>query len=243
MKTIGRIPILAALAMLPACAPDYEDVKRGDKEILAKIDAVTESLKKAGGGGQGGGDNAPDRPEPDMNKVYDIALDTSPVRGPREARVTIIEFSDFQCPFCGEARSLIDDVLKAYPKDVRLVFKHFPLTSIHPNALPAALATVAAGHQGKFWEMHDIVFTNNRELEYDKLKGYADQIGLNVHLWEEDFQAQDVRQQITRDVRAARAADVDATPTFFVNGKRVGDRTMENFKRLVDEALATPKRG
>jgi len=237
LRSIAAAVVVAAVVV--ACEPDVEDLKRGDKEILAKIDQVAASLKKAtAGGDQPAGDK-----EPDPNKVYDIAIDTSPVRGPRDARVTIVEFSDFQCPFCGEAKTLVNQVLEAYPKDVKLVFKHFPLTSIHPNALPAARASVAAGHQGKFWEMHDVLFQNNRALDYDQLKEYAGRVGLNVPRWEEDYQAQDTQQQIVRDVRAARAAEVDATPTFFVNGKRlVGDRSMDSFKSLIDGALASAKR-
>ncbi len=237
LRSIAAAVVVAAFVV--ACEPDVEDLKRGDKEILAKIDQVAASLKKA----TGGGDQAAGDKEPDPNKVYDIAIDTSPVRGPRDARVTIVEFSDFQCPFCGEAKTLVNQVLEAYPKDVKLVFKHFPLTSIHPNALPAARASVAAGHQGKFWEMHDVLFQNNRALDYDQLKEYAGRVGLNVPRWEEDYQAQDTQQQIVRDVRAARAAEVDATPTFFVNGKRlVGDRSMDSFKSLIDGALASAKR-
>src|SRR5438874_13768803 len=101
---------------------------------------------------------------------------------------------------------------------------------MHPNALPSSKAAVAAGKQGKFWEMHDILFENNRELSYDKLKEYAGRIGLNIQLWEEDFQALDVQQAVSRDMRTGRAADVDGTPAFFVNGKRVMDRSFETFK-------------
>src|SRR5947207_12444888 len=204
------------LAALSGCSPDVEDLKRGDKEILAKIDAVQKSLEQA----RGAGAKAAAEPTPDPSKVYDIPLEKSPVRGPKNAPVTIVEFSDFQCPYCAEAKPLLEQVLQAYPKDVKLVFKQFPLGSIHENAVAAAKATVAASHQRKFWEMHDILFENNRELSYDKLKEYAGRIGLNVQLWEEDYQALDVQQAVSRDMRTGTAADVDGTPAFFVNGKR-----------------------
>ena len=108
---------------------------------------------------------------------------------------------------------------------------------MHPNAMPAAKATAAAGKQGKFWEMHDIVFKNNRELGFDKLKEYAGQIGLDVARWEKDFNASETQQQIEKDMADGRAADVQGTPTFFVNGKRVANRSVEGFKQMIDEVL------
>ena len=228
------------LAALSGCSPDVDELKHGDKDILAKIDTVQKSLEQA----RGAGAKAAVEPTPDPSKVYDIPLDKSPVRGPKSAPVTIVEFSDFQCPFCAEAKPLLEQVMKAYPDDVKLVFKQFPLSSIHDHALAAAKATVAAGYQGKFWEMHDMLFEHNHELSYDKLKEYAGKIGLNVVVWEEDYQALDVQQQISRDLRAARAADVDGTPAFFVNGRRVMDRSFETFKTMIEDARrAATKKG
>src|SRR5436305_980637 len=110
---------------------------------------------------------------------------------------------------------------------------------LKPVASVVGLAVQAAGKQGKFWEMHDIVFKNNRELGYDKLKEYAGQIGLDVARWEKDFNAPEVQQQIEKDMADGRAADVQGTPTFFVNGKRVSNRSLEGFKQMIDEALKT----
>jgi len=225
------------LAALSGCSPDVDDLKRGDKEILAKIDAVQKSLEQA----RGAGAKAAAEPTPDPSKVYDIPLEKSPVRGPKNAPVTIVEFSDFQCPFCAEAKPLLEQVLKAYPDDVKLVFKQFPLSSIHDNAMAAAKATVAAGYQGKFWEMHDMLFEHNRELSYDTLKEFVGKLGLNVAVWEEDYQALDVQQQISRDLRAGKAADVDGTPAFFVNGRRVIDRSFETFKTMIEDARRAAK--
>ena len=227
------------LAAVSGCSPDVDELKRGDKEILAKIDAVQKSLEQA----RGAGAKAAAEPTPDPSKVYDIPLEKSPVRGPKNAPVTIVEFSDFQCPFCAEAKPLLEQVLKAYPDDVKLVFKQFPLSSIHDNAMAAAKATVAAGYQGKFWEMHDMLFEHNRELSYDKLKEIAGKLGLNVAVWEEDYQALDVQQQISRDLRAGKAADVDGTPAFFVNGRRVMDRSFETFKTMIEDARRAAKKG
>ncbi len=239
---LGRryAPVIVTLTVLSGCSPDVDELKRGDKEILAKIDAVQKSLDQA----KGAAANAAPEPTPDPTKVYDIPIEKSPIRGPTDAPVTIVEFSDFQCPYCAEAKPLLEQVLQAYPKDVKLVFKQFPLGSIHENAVAAAKATVAAGHQRKFWEMHDILFENNRELSYDKLKEYAGRIGLNVQLWEEDYQALDVQQAVSRDMRTGRAADVDGTPAFFVNGRRVMDRSFETFKTMIEDARrAATKKG
>ena len=129
-------------------------------------------------------------------------------------------------------------MLKAYPNDVNFVYKEFPLpATMHPNAMPAAKAAVAAGKQGKFWEMHDIMFQNNRELTYDKLKEYAGKIGLDVARWEQDFNSPDVQQQIDREMADGRAVDVSGTPTFFINGKRVMNRSFDGFKDMIEAAM------
>ncbi len=128
-------------------------------------------------------------------------------------------------------------MLKAHPTDVNFVYKQFPLpATMHPNALPAAKAAVAAGKQGKFWEMHDIIFQNNRELGYDKLKEYAGKVGLDVARWEKDFNAPDVQAAIDKDLGDGRAADVQGTPTFFVGGKLLMNRSVEGFNQAIDEA-------
>jgi protein-disulfide isomerase len=133
-------------------------------------------------------------------------------------------------------------VLKVYPKDVNFVYKNFPLpATMHPNAMPAAKAAVAAGKQGKFWEMHDVIFQNSRELGADKLKEYAKQVGCDVARWEKDLNSPDVQQAIEKDMAAGRSADVTGTPTFFVNGKRVMNRSVEGFKDMIDAALKDQK--
>ena len=133
-------------------------------------------------------------------------------------------------------------MLKEFPKDVNFVYKNYPLpATMHPNALPAAKAAVAAQRQGKFWEMHDIIFQNNRELGFDKLKEYAGKVGLDVARWEKDYNSPDVQQLIDKDMAAGRAADVTGTPTFFVNGKRVMNRSVEGFKEMIQNSLKEPE--
>ena len=108
---------------------------------------------------------------------------------------------------------------------------------MHPNAMPAAKAAAAAGKQGKFWEMHDILFQNNRELSADKLKEYAGKIGCDVPRWEKDYNSPEIEQEIKKDMADGQSAEVTGTPTFFVNGKRAMARSFDSFKDMIDAAL------
>ena len=229
--TIGAV--LAVLACAGCNQADIQELKSGQKDVLAKLDALEKSvaqIKAAPAAAQ--------RPaSPDPTKVYTIPVTNNAVRGPKTAKVTIVEFSDFQCPFCSQSAPLIDQVLAAYPKDVNFVYKQFPLTQIHPMALGASKAVLAAGKQGKFWEMHDIMFKNPRELQPEKLKEYAKQIGLDVPKFEKDMASPEVQAQVDADMKDATGAEVRGTPTFFVNGKRLGQRSMDDFKTAIDAAL------
>ena len=131
----------------------------------------------------------------------------------------------------------MDQVLKAYPNEVKFVYKEFPLTSIHQNALNAAKAVAAAQKQGKFWEMHDKLFANQRALLPDNLKQYAQEIGLDVAKFEKDMTSPEVQKQIDADMKLAQDAEVRGTPTMFLNGKRVMNRSFEGLKQMIDEAL------
>jgi protein-disulfide isomerase len=173
----------------------------------------------------------------DPNKVYNIPAGNSPFKGPADAPVTLALFSDFQCPFCSQVGGLVDQVLKAYPKEVKFVYKEFPLVTIHQNAMPAARAAVAAGKQGKFWEMHDKLFANQRALQADNLKQYAKDIGLDAAKFEQDLASPDAQKEIDEDVKLAQQSQVSGTPTLFLNGKRVTNRTFEGLKQMVEEAL------
>ena len=131
----------------------------------------------------------------------------------------------------------MDEVLKAYPNDVKAVFKQFPLVQIHPQAMSAAKASAAAHKQGKFREMHDILFKNQRKLQPEDIKKYASEIGLNVAKFEKDMESPEIAKQIDDDMALAQSAAVRGTPTIFVGGKRLMNRSMEGFKAMVDPAL------
>jgi protein-disulfide isomerase len=135
----------------------------------------------------------------------------------------------------------VDEVLKAYPKELKFVYKQFPLTSIHKNALNASRAAVAAKMQGKFWEMHDKLFQNQQALQIEKLKDYAQEIGLDTAKFEADMASPEVQKLIDEDTKIAAQAQVSGTPTLFLNGKRVTNRSVEGLKQMVDEALKQGK--
>jgi protein-disulfide isomerase len=235
MSMRSRLVVLAAVLAMVGCGAspqDIQEIKNNQKDILAKIQALSADLQKVATA------RPPTPPgQPDPNKVYTLAVGNSPVKGPKGAKVTIVEFSDYQCPFCSQADALIEQVIAANP-GVDFVYKQFPLTSIHPNALPAAKAALAAGKQGKYWEMHKVLFANQRALGADQLKEYAKQVGLDVPKWEKDMNSPEVADQINAEMKEAQAAEVRGTPTIFVNGKRVQNRSVEGFKAMIDEANA-----
>jgi len=231
-----RVLAVAAVVALLGCGAtpqDVDELKKNQKDILAKLDALTGEVKKV----QTAGARPPGPAQPDPNKVYALNVGNSPIKGPKEAPVTIVEFSDYQCPFCAQADALIEEVLADYPNDVRFVYKQFPLTTIHPNAMPASKAALAAGKQGKYWEMHKILFQNSRALGPEQLKQYAQQAGLDVAKWEADMNSPEIAEQVNAEMREAQAAEVRGTPSIFVNGKRLMNRSKDGFKVMIDEAL------
>jgi protein-disulfide isomerase len=136
---------------------------------------------------------------------------------------------------------LVDQVLQAYPKDVRFVYKQFPLEQIHPNALNAAKAHVAAGNQGKYWEMHDELFKIAKNLSMEEIRKKAELIGLDLKKFDADMASPDTEKVVREDQATGRSADVTGTPTMFLNGKRVMNRTLDGIKAAVDEELKKKK--
>jgi protein-disulfide isomerase len=228
---------IAVMAVLTACGAspeDVADIRSNQKQILDKLGEAEKKLALVAAAGQ-----RPAAPTPaqDPNKVYNLPVGTSPVRGPAAAKVSIVAFEDFQCPFCGQAAQMIDTVLKEYPEGVNLVFKQMPLTQIHPFALNAAKASIAAQRQGKFWEMHDALFKNMRMLQPEKVRGYAEEIGLDMARFDKDMASADLDTQIKEDVTLAQTAGVRGTPTIFVGGKLLQNRSLDGFKALIDPVL------
>jgi len=230
------LAFVGALGLLWACGPSPEDVSElrdQQKLILAKLGEIEKKIENIGARPA-----PPQRPSgPNPAEAYDLPVAGSPIKGPQEAPVTITEFSDYQCPFCARAEPLINDVLTQYPDTVRFVYKQFPLTSIHKNALAASKAALAAQKQGKFWEMHEKLFANQRALGEEDLKEYAKQIGLDLAKFEVDMNSPEVQRQIQSDMALARKVQVRGTPTIFVNGKLLQNRSVDGFKQLIDPIL------
>lgn len=159
-----------------------------------------------------------------------------PSRGASTAKVTIVEFADFECPFCGRVLEVLDRVLAMYPGQVRLVFRHFPL-SMHPRAPKAAEASACAGEQGRFWEFHDSLF-ESQALEGDALKAQAARLGLDAERFEQCLDSGKMAPVVQRDMAAGRQAGVSGTPAFFVNGVVLsGAQPLEAFRRAIDQEL------
>jgi len=158
------------------------------------------------------------RPAAPARVVVPVRAD-DPIRGNAEAAITIVEFSDFQCPYCSAAASILRDIEHSY-KDVRVVWKHMPLP-FHSNAMPAALASEAAREQGKFWEMHDKIFSVQQGLSEEAYLRFAEDLGLDVARFRTVMRSPAVRARIEEDASAARAIGVNGTPTFVVNGEMV----------------------
>ncbi|MEB2283593.1 MAG: hypothetical protein B6D46_15100 [Polyangiaceae bacterium UTPRO1] len=235
------IAMLALAMAAPGCAQksDIEAVQTTQKEILAKLEKLEKDIAA-----RPAAPAAAARPQIDPNKVYPLPVGDSAVRGPKDAPVTITMFSDFQCPFCAQAAPVVDQVLAAYPNDVNFVMKQFPLRQIHPNADSAARAALAAGEQGKFWEMHDDLYKNGRNLTPETIKGIAEKIGLDMKKFEADWNSDAVKKQVEEDLALGSRSDVRGTPSFFVDGKIVQNRTLDGFKAQIDAELkAKGKKG
>jgi protein-disulfide isomerase len=166
-----------------------------------------------------------------------IDIGKSPVKGPANAKVTIVEFSDFQCPYCKRGRDVMDEMLKAYPNDVKVTFKHFPL-GFHKEAEPSARASWAAQQQGKFWEYHDILFNNQDKLGADFYLATARELKLDEKKFKADMDSEAAAKQVKEDNEVGAKNGIQGTPGFFVNGVAVkGAYPSAHFKQIVDRWL------
>ena len=238
IRTIGTAALALALAA-PGCAQksDVEAVQASQKEILAKLEKMEKDQAQILAKVNAGPAAPAARPAVDPNKVYEIPVADSAVRGPKDAPVTVTMFSDFQCPFCAQAITIVDEALKSYPTNVKFIMKQFPLRQIHPNAEPAAEAAIAAGKQGKFWEMHDELFRHSGDLSPATIRAIAEKLHLNVAQLETDVNSPAVTEQLDVEVRQGKAAGVRGTPTFFINGRMAQTRSLAGFKTMIEDEL------
>jgi protein-disulfide isomerase len=159
------------------------------------------------------------------------------MRGPLEASITVIEFGDFECPYCGRAEPIVRELLA--DTDLRYVWRHLPLTDVHPAAQLAAEAAEAAGAQGAFWEMHDVLLAHQDELAPADLVRYAEQLGLDADRFHDELKRHVHQARVAQDVESADVSGVSGTPTFFVNGQRhYGAYDVQTLKAAVKTARA-----
>ncbi len=177
-------------------------------------------------------------PPEDLSKVYTIDVAHSPVIGNKDAPVTIVEFVDFQCPFCARFHPPVAEVLKAYPDKVKYMVKNFPL-SFHPKAKPASKAAFAAAEQGKYQEMVDELLENGNQLSDEKFQEIAKNIGLNVKKFMKDYTEKDAEyeKRILADIALGGKVGVRGTPSFYINGRKTSARDFPSWKKEVDAIL------
>lgn len=184
----------------------------------------------------------PQPPPEDLTTVYNIPIDHTPVMGKKKAPVTIVEFLDFQCPFCARFHEPMMEAVKAYPGKVAYMVKNFPL-SFHPQAKPAAKAAFAAGQQGKYEEMVNGLLKNGQNLSEDTFKNVAKEIGLNVDQFLKDYQGRDQEWEkyIEADISLGSKVGVRGTPTFYINGRKTNARDVNGWKGEIDKILKEGK--
>jgi len=163
-----------------------------------------------------------------------------PAKGPQDAKVKIVEYSDFQCPFCGRVVQTIRQIEEEYGDKVQITFRNFPL-SFHQFAQKAAEAGECANLQGRFWEMHDMMFAHQNALRTEDLKSYAKQLGLDQEKFDSCLDNGEMKAEVERDFQDGTAAGVRGTPAFIINGEHIsGALPFERFKEVIDKKLAEP---
>ena len=164
------------------------------------------------------------------------------VKGKSDAQLTLIEYGDFECPACAVYSSLLNRLSSDFPDNLKIVFRHFPIPG-HKNAVPAAKAAEAAGVQDKFWQMHDLLYDKQSEWENlanpeSKFIEYAKDLGLDIEKFKADYDSKEVSDRISSDQSEALSLKINATPTFFLNGKKLaGITSYDSFKKIINDAL------
>jgi len=169
---------------------------------------------------------------------FDVNAPGRPTRGPASAPVVLVVFSDFECPYCRDFSMTLSDIIDQFGDKVRLVFRQYPLTRIHPDAQKAAEASLCAAAQNRFWEMHDLLFANQDKLQEEDIKSRAKDLNLNADAFNSCLTAKRVATLIREDIRAGSAAGADGTPTLYVNGRYLGgSHTYEEIAAVIEEEL------
>jgi len=160
------------------------------------------------------------------------------IQGNASAALELVEYGDYQCPFCGAAYPIIKKIQRTLGDNLKFVFRNFPLAEMHPNAFNAAVAAEAAGLQGKFWKMHDIIYENQEALAWDDLFAYAKSLGLDLERFKKDISKQEIADRVENDFEGGIRSGVNGTPSFYINGKKYnGDYEEKIFTRYLKSLL------
>jgi len=253
-KGLSLVAVLGAAMALPACQgagafaqvnERLSQISDNQTKILAQLDGldakVDEAAEKAKAAPAPRGKQPPKGKQagkPDPSATYKVAVGDAQAKGSADALVTIVEWSDFQCPYCGRVPPTLEQISEAYGPDVRVAFKHNPL-GFHPRAKPAALAAEAAGRQGKFWEMHDKLFENQKALTDENFVAWAGELGLDAAQFKKDLSDPALSKKIDAQQKQGTTFGARGTPAFFINGRYLsGAQPFANFKKLIDEEKA-----
>lgn len=205
--------------------PPLDQVEERIRQYLSMKD-VAERVKRAA-------DVRLTVPEPEV-PVAEFNLADRPRKGPENAKVTIVEFSDFQCPYCARATKPVEDIVKEFPEQVRVYFLHYPL-SFHKQAMPAAIASRCAQKQGKFWEMHDKIFENQAKIGDEDLEGHAKALSLDMKKFKACMKSPETEAFVRADMEQGNEAGVGGTPSFYINGKaHQGPPSVDTIRALVE---------
>lgn len=226
MGLLGGIALISVIGLVVTFAGSQSQKREQGQVLGANVNTNTNTAP------------APTPAAADVSKLAPV-LAQAQSTGPANAEVTLIEVSDFQCPYCQRHVATMDQIMKDYAGKVRRIWINFPLTSIHPYAQKAAEAAECAGEQGKFWEMHDKIFTNQSAITVDDLKGYAKDLGLDTSKFSSCLDDGKSALKIQQQMAAVQAAGITGTPGTFVNGELVkGAYPFDTFKQIIDAELA-----
>jgi len=172
----------------------------------------------------------------DVSIIYVLPVNNSATKGPENAQVTITVFDDFECPYCARLMPTLNQVVAAYPTQVRMVFKHFPL-NMHKSARLAAMASIAARNQGKFWPLHDQLFANYNKLNEGKIRELAESVGLDMDRFDKDLADPALQQEIAADLQLGTASGGRGTPAVYINGAQLKESSFGGFRRAIEAEL------
>jgi len=249
MKTnirTGAVGIGLSTLLLVACQgsgsfaklqESLAEIQAKQDTILAKMGELETKIGQAPAARPGQDPKGPKPGAPDPKLTYKVDVGDAHTKGPATAKVTIVEWSDFQCPFCSRVVPTMKELEQAYGDDIRIAFKHNALP-MHNRAKAAAIAAEAAGKQGKFWEMHDLLFANAKELTDENFAKWAGEIGIDVETFKKDLADPELAKKVDANQQQGTKLGARGTPAFFVNGRYLsGAQPADAFKKIIDEEM------